>query len=850
MVHLTLRNLMAHKLRLLMSTLAIVLGIGFLAGVLTFSHGLGTTFDTILEGTTPDATVRQADQLQSQGTATATNALLTPREVARLGEAPGVARAEGSVEGYGATLLSKSGRVVSTQGAPTLVFNTGETTNMAGEPIMVLDAGEWPTAPGEITLGSDAAEKGGYRLGDEITLIVPSDNIEDARRTFTLVGEANLNGGGTAGAIVALVTTKDAQDVFLGGRNGYTSVALTGEDGVTQRQLVDAVHDLVPQGFEAVTGDDMVEESQDAIGQFLDVITWFLTTFAIIAILVGGLIIANTFTILVAQRVRESALLRALGASRKQITRSVLIEAFLMAVVGSTIGIVFGWLLARGLAALFGALGLDIAGDVLVLTPSTIIAAYVVGVAITMLSAWFPARRAGKVAPVAAMSNDLAVQESGLHRRAIVGTVALLLGGVLMAVGVQGVGKGNGALMIGIGAVIWVITVAVMAPILGRPVLLGCRWLWGKIFGTTGRLAGENALRNPRRTGATAAALMIGLAVVSAVGVLAASMSATYDKIVDDQFSSDFLVQSPTFQGFPVAIGNQMEQVDGVAVVTRMQGLPVRIDGQDTYAMAVDESFPQVYPLTITKGTEDLTGDNVILSQGAAKKYDVTVGSTLPVLLSGDETIDLTVAGIFKNSPVTTEVTMPLSVVKRADIPRSDNSLAINVAPGADRAAVHSELDAIVETLPIVSVQDKTEYAETIRGQVNQLLYIIYGLLALAIVIAVFGIVNTLGLSVYERTREFGLLRAVGLTRARVRRMITLESVSIALLGAALGMGVGLLVGVLLRESMKKDLTVLSIPINSLVAFLAVSVLFGVLAAVVPAVRASRLKVLDAIAHE
>ena len=486
----------------------------------------------------------------------------------------------------------------------------------------------------------------------------------------------------------------------------------------------------------------------------------------------------------------------------------------------------------------------------LVLTPATVIAAYVVGISVTMVAAFVPARRAAKVPPVAALRDDLTVQEKALGRRRLVlGTIALLVGAALMAAGLVGA-PGADAAWIGAGAVIWVITVAVMAPVLGRPVLLACRAVFGKLFGTAGKLAGENALRNPRRTGATASALMIGLAVVSAVGVLAASLSATNDELVDREFRSDFLVQSPSFQGFPTKVGDEMAQVDGVGTVSRMQGSVALVKKDQSFVMGVDDAFGDIYELDMRRGTQQMSGDQVILSESTAGDLDADVGTTLPLAFPGGQTVDLEVVGIFEDTPITQGVTLPIKVLEDAGLRRNDSMLSINVAPGADVDEVHDALDAVVEDLPIVTVQDKEGFADLIKQQVNQLLFMIYGLLALAVIIAVIGIVNTLGLSVIERTREVGLLRAVGLSRRRLRLMITLESIAIAVLGAVLGLVVGLLIGVALRQSLSEDLTVLSLPLGSLVVFLVIAVVFGVLAAIVPAVRASRMKVLDAIATE
>lgn len=851
MFKLTLRTLLARKVRLAMSTLAIVLGIGFLAGVLIFSNGLSSTFDGIVKGSTPDALVRPADAESFQTVAASTSSTVSPQDVAALTALPEVEAADGNVDGTGMFLLDPDGKLVGGQGAPTIAFNYTDTLNLLGEPALQLVDGAWPTKPKDVVLDAGAAERAGYEVGDKVRAIAPAGNsAANAQRTFTLTGTAEFNGGGTAGAILMVFSTQGAQRLFLDGNDVFTSVSLSAGSGVTQSQLVDAAASVAPDGFTAVTGDDVVEESQDAIGQFLDVISTFLIVFAVIAILVGGFIIANTFTILVAQRVRELALLRALGANKVQIRRSVLLEAALMALLGSTAGILVGLGLARALAALFRSFGLDINANTLALTPTTVVLAYLVGLGVTMISAYLPSRRASRIAPVAAMRSDVASPgEASLRRRALVGAVVIAVGAGLAVVGLRG-GPGNDAIWIGAAAILWILTAAVLSPVLGHPLLVACRVVFSRLFGTTGRLAGENALRNPRRTGATAAALMIGLALVSAVGTLASSLSATSDDLVDQQFAPDFIVQSASFADFPTGIADDMAKVDGVDLLSADQYTGALIDGEPVFVGGLGPGFSEIYTLEMDSGTQQMTGHQTIISTDAATEYGVRLGDDLTLTAPGNKSTTVTVVGTFEQSPVAGPVNVPRSVLRDLGVKPSDTVLSINAESGADLTTVQDDLESVIADVPIVSVLDKEQFAESIQGQINQLLYMIYGLLALAIVIAVVGIVNTLGLSVIERTREIGLLRAVGLSRGRLRWMVTLESVTISVMGAVLGMAIGLVIGVLLRQSLSEDLTVLSLPLTSLVMFLGISVLFGVLAAVVPAIRASRLKVLDAIATE
>ena len=461
-----------------------------------------------------------------------------------------------------------------------------------------------------------------------------------------------------------------------------------------------------------------------------------------------------------------------------------------------------------------------------------------------------PARRASRIAPVAAMREEAAVQVRGMGRRTLIGTIALIVGAGLAVVGITG-GPGNDAIWIGAAAFIWIITVAVISPVIGKPVLLACRAAFGRLFGTTGRLAGDNALRDPRRTGATASALMIGLALVSTIGVLASSMNRSVDDVVDKNFTADFLVQSPTFQAFPASIAHKMLAVDGVDVVSEQQAVMATYKKEKVFVTANDAGFNAIYDLDVTSGTQEIHGRQTLISSKVAKANHLRVGSPMRLGFIGGKQQTLTVAGIFKNDGVVvSDINVPLDLIEQTGLARLDNSVSVTVRDGADVGAIKKDLDALVKDLPIVPVQDKSEFAQSIRGQIDQLLAIIYGLLALAIVIAVIGIVNTLGLSVLERTREIGLLRAIGMPRRHLRRMVRLESVAIAVLGAVLGMALGLVFGTMLRFALRSQMTSLGLPVGQLLIFLVVAVVVGVLAAIVPAIRASRMNVLDAISSD
>lgn len=848
MFKLILRNIGARKMRLAMSALAIVLGVAFLSGVLVFSSGLSKTFDGIIQGTTPDGLVRVegADSFTA-GEAGVSAATVTPDVIKRLNDLPEIAVAEGNVDGFGMYVVDKDGDLLGGTGAPTLAFNRTEAPNMDGGKILKLLDGRWGTGADEIVLDEGSADKAGYAIGDTVKLLTPAGQLE---RTATLVGTAEFNGGGTAGATLIIFDTPGAQEVFLAGRDAFTTIGLTAADGVSQAELVEAAKAVVPSGFEAVPGDQVVEESEDAMAQFLDVIKTFLLVFALIAVIVGAFIIVNTFSILVAQRSKESALLRALGASRRQVTNAVLAEAFVMAVLASTVGIGLGWALARGLAAMFSSVGLDIEGTFLNLTTQTVMTSYAVGIVVTLVAALVPARRAGRVAPIAAMREDSVPTRGSLRRRTMIGSVVLAVSAAAAIAGLAGVDGLPAAAWVGVGAFLSLLTVAVLSPVIGYPVLLACRSLFGRLFGTTGRLAGENAMRDPRRTGATASALMIGLALVSTIAVMAGSMKSSVDQVVDEEFAPDFIAQSIVFAPFSTQVGDRMEKVDGVAGVSRQQMLEVRIEKENETIGAADAQYDDVAELEALRGSVDFAAGKAVVNEDKAKDEGWQVGDMLTLAFPAGKKVTIEIGGIAKENVTIFGINVPLEVVEKAGIQRQDNALSIVLEDGASSATVQKALEDVVESIPLVDVNDKEGFAETIRGQVNQLLYMIYGLLALAIIIAIIGIVNTLGLSVLERTREIGLLRSIGMTRGQLRRTITLESVAIAVLGAVLGLTLGLVYGTLLQQVLKEDLTVLAIPFSQLVGFGLIAVVVGVLAAVIPAVRASRLNVLAAISTE
>ncbi|MFD1824231.1 MULTISPECIES: ABC transporter permease [Mumia] len=843
MLRVTLRNLLARKVRLLMSAFAIVLGVAFVAGTLIFTDTMSKSFDGIVKGSTPDVVVRPAGLAGWQEDSSADTRTVSATVVDELRELPGAQRVDGTVASQALTLVGTDGKLVTGFGPPTLSFNYDDAPAMTGEPAVEIAQGRAPTADGEVAIDTDSAEKGGYEIGDTVRLVSTGDQPQ---LDVELVGLAEFGGGSMAGASLVLFETTYAQDLFLDGRDAYNQVSLTTRDGVTQQELAYDASKLLPDGFEAVTGDTAAAEAEETIGEILGFLTTILLVFAAIAIIVGTFLIVNTFSILVAQRSRELALLRALGASRRQVSRSVLLEALVVGLAGSTLGVLLGIVLAMALSALFRTFGLDVSETPLVIAPRTWVVGYVVGVLVTLVAAYLPARRAARVAPVAAMRDDVALPESSMRVRMLVGAILVVLGAGLVWLGLSG--ADNGAWYVGGGAFAILLGVSLMSPLLSHPVLVALGGLF-RPFGLVGRMATQNALRNPRRTAATASALMIGLTLVTTMSILGSSVNKSVDAGVKEEFTTDFLLMNPVGAPFSPTIAEQIREIDGVGDVVETQFVPARLDGSFAGVTASDpEKLFSMFELDASVDT--LGAGEVAVREDTLDERGLEVGDTLTFSTqSGDH--DLRIAGTFPASNVVSEYVTSFDFVDQVSVTREDSFVAVDAAAGVTGAEIEEPVRDVVADIPTVVVQTQDEFIESQRDQINGILMLINALLGLAIIIAALGIVNTLALSVIERTREVGLLRAVGMSRRQLRRMVRLEAVAIAVLGAVLGIAMGLVFGIVLQRVLEDDgITELSIPYATLLVYVLIAAVVGVLAALFPALRASRLNVLRAIATE
>ncbi|MCA0438405.1 MAG: ABC transporter permease [Actinobacteria bacterium] len=846
MLKASLKSLWARKVSLVLSALAIVLGTAFVGGSFTFTDMLNSAFQGIVSGASADVNVQPKNAFESMNSSS--DATLTPAAIDKIRSVDGVQAAYGTVGANDAYLLGTNGKPMAA-GAPGVATNYIDAPAAGGQVGLLMKSGRAPNGPNEVVIDPGSLEKLGAELGQTVRIYTSG---KQGVVTKTIVGTALYGSkGSTGGATYAIFDTPTAQQLFLDGKDAYQGAWVVTKPGADPKTVAGAVASALPSGWEAKTGQEIGEKVNEMMASGLKFITYMLLVFAGIALLVGSFLIVNTFTILVAQRARELALFRAMGASRGQVRLSVMIEALVLGVVGSTLGLLLGFGLAFGISKLFGSIGLDISGAQMRLTLPAVAWTYAVGVLVTLVAALIPALRASRVPPVAAMSGDFATGQSGLGWRAALGGALTALGAAALLYGLFGDPPFNRMYAVAGGAVGVLLGAAAISPILGAPVI----WLLGRIgngvFGATGRLAEVNSARNPRRTAITASALMVGLALVTALGVVASSVNASTSKIIESNLRSDYIVQTMNGMPFSPAIGDDMAKVDGVDQVYRLRYTPAQLQGDNAYLGAMaPNAFDKIMKQSMATGNlADFRTNTVLLRDEYAAEKGWAVGTKLTSELN-NQTVPLTVVGTFtmdRNASLGNVLTT-IDTLDAVGMRTMDSFLAIDVKPGADKAAVQSKLDKILEPLPLVSVQDQKAYADAQAQGINMVLYIFYALLGLAIIIAIFGIVNTLGLSIIERTREIGLLRAVGLNKAQVRRMIVLESTTISLLGAALGIGLGLLFGLALQRAMAdQGLDQLALPWPQLGISVVVALIVGVLAGLWPAVRATNLDVLKAI---
>ncbi|SEL91694.1 ABC transporter permease [Streptacidiphilus jiangxiensis] len=856
MLKATFRSFLAHKGRLALSMLAVLLSVAFVAGTLMFTDTIGSTFDELFRSTSPDVSVTAHNDVAGRNDQNFSGTVPTVPEslIPTVRQVPGVASVVGRVQLAGIVLTDANNKSIGAiGGAPTIGINWDLRPNSPVD----LTSGSAPHGDGQVVVDADTVHKHHLVLGQQLHVIAATGGFP-----VTLTGIATFNTT-NPGATLVFLDTPTAQTRLLGHAGVFTSIDLTADKGVTHEQLRDRVAPVVGSAYDVKTAEQTAKDAAQTLGAFLSVIKDALLGFAGIAVLVGVSLILNTFSMLVAQRTRELGLMRALGASREQVNRSVLVEAALLGLVGSTLGLLLGVALALGLIKLIAAGGMVLKGSQLAVHWPTIVAAYAVGIIVTTVSAYLPARRASRISPMAALREaDTPGRGAPLRVRAVVGLVVLAVATGALVGAATDKNLGQAGLLLGAGVLLSLVGLIVVGPLLARPVIRAIGGWFPRVFGPVGTLSQRNALRNPRRTSATASALMIGLALVASLSIVGSSLAASFDAQIDKTIGADLIVQNSTGLPFPNEVGDTVEATPGVGLAVRGQGTRgalVAADGtqQKTVVVGTSPGLEKVVRIEMRAGTvaAGTAPGHVMIGSNYADAHGLHLGSPVNILFQSGQTGTLTVGGIdvTDTNPggLGDEPVLATSTLRQYVPGALDDIVFVNVAPGADKAQVKSALTTALAKDPQVQVRDQTDYKKLIRGQIDLLLNLVYGLLALAIIIAILGVVNTLALSVIERTREIGLLRAIGLGRAQLRRMVRLEAVVISLFGAVLGLGLGLGWGLTAQRLLAaKGLQALAIPWATIIAVVVGAAVVGLLAALGPALRASRLDVLDAIAHE
>ncbi len=845
----TIKGLIAHKVRLGLTALAIVLGVGFMAGTFVLTDTMNKTFDDLFKagaaGT--DVVVRATSGFETNlggpgggGGVEERNPI--PEQLLTLVRAvPGVKSATGDVNGYAQIVDPRTGEAIGGAGPPTLGTSWNGDTS-----ILELRQGTAPTGADEVAIDAATADKHGLKVGDRVQIL-----FQGPARTFTVSGVVGFGeADNLAGATLALFDLETAQEV-LGRFGQLDDITVVAEDAVSATALRARIAAALPEGYEAVTGATVADEQSVALKEGLGFFKSALLVFAFVSLFVGAFIIFNTFSIIVAQRTRELGLLRTLGATPRQVMVSVMAEAGITGLVASAVGIGAGLLVAAGLQAMLKAFGIDLPSTKTQVLPRTIVASVVVGTVVTFVSSIMPARRASRVTPIQALLDVQPVTSGSLRRRIVTGVTVTGLGVAALLTGLFGGGSQAGAL-VGLGTAVTFVGVAMLSPLFARP-LAGAIGAPLPRLGIPGKLSRENAMRNPRRTASTAAALMIGLGLVVFVTIFAASLKASATAALDETLKADFILSTSQFTGFSHDVAEQLRRSPEVGAVSPFRQGQFRLNGAAGFVTAVEpESIGQVASMEMLEGSIDsLDHGGVLVHRDVAEQHGWKVGDTIRLEFARTGMRDLTVGGIYGDDRLLGDYVISIATYQANFIDQLDAVVFVNAAPGVPISETRDAVSGVVAGFPNIEVSDQAQFKEKQAGFIDQLLGLVSALLGLAILIALFGIANTLGLSIFERTREIGLLRAVGMTRRQVRSMIRWESVIMAVLGALLGVAIGVFFGwAMTRALADQGIREFSVPAGQLLVYVVLAGVAGVLAAVLPARRAAKLNVLEAIAFE
>ena len=837
MRNVTLKGLLAHKLRLALTALAIVLGVTFISGTFILTDTLHNTFSVLFGNVYAkvDFQVRGVAQLGSG--ANATRNPLPESLLATVRRVPGVAAAEGGVEGY-AQFVAHDGKSIQTGGAPTLGISFDPDQQISDLRIV---AGGPPQTANDVVMDAGTAQKYDFTVGQSVRVLSAGPP-----RTFTITGIAQFGSANNlAGATLAAFTLPTAQQV-VGEVGQLDDIDVVAAPGASKPAVQQAIKSVLPPGVEVVTGQTVANENTSAINQSLSFFSTALLVFAFISLFVGAFTIYNTFSIIVGQRTRELALLRIVGASRRQVFGSVLAEAALTGLVSSVIGLGLGVLAALGLQALLKGFGIALPPGSLAVEPRTVLVGLAVGTGVTVVAAIGPARGAVRIPPVVALTDRQSDADAPLRRRLVWGAALALAGVALLAVGLAK----PAIQLVGVAAVAIFVGVAMLAPAVARPLSGVIGRPLARLLGEPGKLGRENSMRSPRRTAHTASALMVGLALVAAMSVFGASLSKSATSSVDQAISADLIVSATGVGQLSDSVPATAAAVPGVTATTTVYRSQFELQNTlSTLTGVSTQNLADTLILRMTAGSPAaLAQGELLIDANIAKSKHLSVGSTVPVRFTETGSSTVRIGGIFQTNALIGSYLAGAGFFRAHYRHPAVGALLVRTnGSGAAQNAVTKALAAY----PNAQVQTRAQFDQTEVASVNQLLGLVYALLALAVLIALIGIVNTLMLSVFERTREIGLLRAVGMKRRQVRSMVRSEAVILAIFGAIIGIIIGTGMGLALVASLKQQgITNTVVPLSSLVIFLLLSALLGLVAASWPARRAAKLNVLAAIAAE
>jgi putative ABC transport system permease protein len=856
-IRVALRGLAGRKFRAVLTAIAIVLGVAMISGTLVLTDTIDRAFDRIFvqsyAGT--DAVVSAASSDISFEGETATAPPVPASVLEQVRENEKVDAAVGSVfEETAVKILDNDGEPI-VKNAPTFGFGV-DAAYPRFNPLELKD-GRWASGPNEVVIDSGTAKDEGYEVGDKVKVATLAP-VQD----FELVGTAQYPGVESLGGATFAVFDVAAAQKLLDREGKFDAISVAAKGGTSPEELAASLNDDLPNTVQVKTGVEQADEDSDEVAVFVSIIRYFLLTFGAVALFVGAFVIFNTLSITVAQRTRELATLRTLGASRRQLLTSVLLEAFAIGLIASVIGLFLGVALAKGLNALFKALDLELPTTGLVFSLRTVIVALLVGIIVTMVAGLAPALRATRVPPISAVREGAQPPPGRLHRywpfvaAVLIVLAVLLLGYSLFA---DDLGIAERLLSLGFGVLALFFGVALLSPKLVRPIASVVGWPARRLGGAAGKLAEGNSRRNPGRTAATAASLMIGIALVTFVAVLAAGMRDSNRKAIEDQINADLVITSEDgYSDFAAGASDAARKASVAETVTDVREQVARIAGSGKEVTGIDpDRITAGYHFDWRSGSSDASladmGTNgAVVAEDFADDKKLAIGDSFKIQAPGGKTQEFVVRGLYKPPPfypLLGSVSIPKSSFDKLFEQKLNRFTFVNVG-GPPTDAAKENVEAAVAKFPDARVQTQEEWVDKEDKEFQQFLSMLYVLLALSVIVSVFGIINTLVLSVFERTRELGMLRAVGMTRRQVRRMIRHESIITALIGAALGLPLGVFLAALIVRALGQYEVDFKIPTGQLILFAVVTIIVGIVAAVLPARRAARLNVLQALQYE